>query len=319
MAGPDRGASTGALVSLSLRVLAVGTLVAAMTAAAASVVAGQVPGNARLERGAYVRLQGELLSVETNGVDWPELVAAWERATGVPLRLLFQPPGRPTASFRDVPFERGLRRLVGPEPALVVIYEASARSASEAVPVETWVLAPGSAPRGTPKPESRPDATAAAGAVSAPADPTLEARLAAVRARVADDDTAVPPLLEALRDPVPAIRQASAETLGDLVAEAAVGDLARSLRDPDTGVMDAAATALAQIGSRLAFIELAQALAGPDERVRSAAREALETVDRDHVMDVLRAASNDPDRRVRQLAPVARQAIDSFWPPEEEE
>jgi hypothetical protein len=53
--------------------------------------------------------------------------------------------------------------------------------------------------------------------------------------------------------------------------------------------------------------------------VRSAAREALETVDRDHVMDVLRAASNDPDRRVRQLVPVAQQAIDSFWPPEEEE
>jgi len=82
-------------------------------------------------------------------------------------------------------------------------------------------------------------------------------------------------LREALKHPLPDVREEAAQALGKMNDPAAVPALIEALEDPDPGVRRQAAYALGGMNDPAAVPALTEALANPDERVRRHAADVL--------------------------------------------
>ncbi len=92
---------------------------------------------------------------------------------------------------------------------------------------------------------------------------------------VAIGEPAIEPLTAALENEDPAVREAAADTLGDIGDSRAVDPLARALDDEDDAVREAAAEALGAIADPQAIPPLTDALDDEKRAVRQAVRDAL--------------------------------------------
>src|SRR5574341_1079877 len=205
-----------------------------------------------------VSFRGGRLSVETRGAALGEVLAEVQKKSGIKFRVRTTlPTDAISTSFRNVPVETAIRRLLGRDFDLVWFYTAPKRGLGKRV---GGLGAEGSVRR-QPKPGDSAD---------------LKARLTAIE-NLSDEKAAkaLPPLLSALSDNDARVRAAAAEALGELGGPSAVPALRAGLKDPDSEVREAGVDALGDIGGPEAERVLRQALADPDEDVRDAAVAAL--------------------------------------------
>jgi hypothetical protein len=252
-----------------------------------------------------VTFKDGLLSVETRGESsLSDLLAEVEKKSGIKFHVRKTLPNDTvSASFRDVPVENALKRLLGREFDLVWFYTASTKAGrSTAQPTEVWVVGRGErvgglvADAGKARRQPKPGDTA-----------DIKTRLQEIE-DLGDEDAAkaLPKLLGALADQDPRIRGAAAEALGEVGDVSAVDPLGKLLgSDADSDVREAAAEALGEIGSPAAVPALRDALKDAEEDVREAVVDALGAIGGSDAERVLRQALSDPDEDVRDAAAAA--------------
>jgi hypothetical protein len=253
-----------------------------------------------------VTFKDGLLSVETRGEQsLGELLAEVQKKSGIKFHVRKTLPNDAvSASFRDLPVETALKRLLGREFDLVWFYTAPKTGKAAPQPTEVWVVGRGErvgglladagkgAARRQPKPGDSAD---------------IKARLQEIE-DLGDEDSAkaLPKLLGALADKDPRIRGAAAEALGEVGDASAVEPLGKMLSgDADSDVREAAAEALGEIGSPNAVPALRAGLKDADEDVREAVVDALGSIGGPDAERVLRQALSDPDEDVRDAAAAA--------------
>ena len=115
----------------------------------------------------------------------------------------------------------------------------------------------------------------------------------------------IEPVLEAaLRDPIPRVRAAAAEALGDVEAKEAIAALLVAVDDDDGLVRERAITALGELGDPRATGRLERALGDPRPEVRFQATIAYPrvAVSRDDAIARLVEATKDEDELVSRIA-----------------
>ncbi len=129
----------------------------------------------------------------------------------------------------------------------------------------------------------------------------------------------VQPLIEALNDPDPYVREVAAQGLGYIGDERAAPALARALSDSVVWVRRRAASALVTVPAKKAQKALERAaIHDSDATVRRYAVEALGWIEDESVIPTLIAATKDANARVRRFAAQelgrrkARQALDAL-------
>lgn len=109
--------------------------------------------------------------------------------------------------------------------------------------------------------------------------PNMQVRLSAIDALESMGESAVPALIQALKDSDPAVRSGSASALGHIrpTTSAMIAALIEALRDDSEGVCHSAGYALGAIGpeARAAIPSLIRALRHPSAKVRDGAGWAL--------------------------------------------
>ena len=178
------------------------------------------------------------LSLEVREGSWGSVLQELRQRTGIHLHLHLRLEGPPSISFSDLPIERALRRLFGPEANFIFWYPAahSANTASDR-PTEVWVVGnSGDVHTSLTTPTDSPEAPAPAAQTNisepgnewttvfdkdlqAAQDTALsaadsEGRLAAIAylSRQANPG-AVGVLLEIIQDPDPHLRQSALDGL----------------------------------------------------------------------------------------------------------
>lgn len=279
-----------------------------------------------------VSFRNGLLSVEANGRTLGDLLAEIRQKSGITFTMRkTQASDLVTVSFRDVPIEAAIRRLVARDFDLVWFYAPSRSGQGTPMPIEVWVVGRG---------EGAGAFVADAGAVPRPPRPAGNADLT-VRPATAEDPagepgaTALPPFIAALNDPDPRVRAAAAgalgaadkrgaieppgpvpapdgepdvriaaaEATGGAAGSASVAPLGRLLtQDSDSGVRAAAADALGAIGSPESVALLRAGLTDADPQVRAAVVQALGSIAGREAERLLREALTDKDEDVRAAA-----------------
>jgi hypothetical protein len=252
-----------------------------------------------------VNFRDGLLTIETRGESLGDLLDEIQKKSGIKFHVRKTLPNDAvSASFRDVPVETALKRLLGREFDLVWFYTAPKAGKGTPQPTEVWVVGRGErvggmmadAGKGAAKRQAKPGDS-----------PALKERLAKID-DLADEDAAkaLPELLGALADKDPRIRAAAAEALGEVGDASAVEPLGKALAsDADSDVRDAAAEALGDIGSPNAVPLLSAGLRDADEDVRETVVDALGSIGGPDAERVLRQALSDPDEDVRDAAAAA--------------
>ena len=113
------------------------------------------------------------------------------------------------------------------------------------------------------------------------------------------DPAAVPPLIETLEDPSDDARRAAAKALGEIKDPAAIPPLIEALDDDTVNVCSAAAQSLAKIGHLAAIPPLVETLADPSDGVRSAVAKALGEIKDPTAIPPLTETLKDPYDEVR--------------------
>jgi hypothetical protein len=246
-----------------------------------------------------------LLTVEANGQILGDVLAEIRKKSGITFTMRKTLPNDAvTASFRDVPIETAIRRLVARDFDLVWFYTAPKSGQGAPVPVKVWVVGRGERVGGVV-------ADAGKGVVRRQAksgdSSVLKERLMKIE-DLADEDPAkaLPLLFGALNDQDPRIRASAAETLGEVGDPSAIEALGTALaKDTDSDVREAAAEALGELGSPNAVQVLRTGLRDADEDVREAVVDALGAIGGPDAERVLRQALADSDEDVRDAAVAA--------------
>jgi hypothetical protein len=108
----------------------------------------------------WMDFREERLSLEVHEGSWASVLQELRRRTGIHLHLHIRLEGPLTISFKDLPIERALRRLFGPEANFIFWYPAgqTTNTASDR-PTEVWVVGkardtPTSRPASSDRPET---------------------------------------------------------------------------------------------------------------------------------------------------------------------
>ena len=245
------------------------------------------------------------LSVEASDHMLGDVLAEIRKKSGIKFHVRKTlPTDAISASFRDVPVETAIQRLLGRDFDLVWFYTAPKSGRGAPQPTEVWVVGRGDraggrvadAGKGPVRRQPKPGDSA-----------DLKARLEAIE-DLADEDAAkaLPPLFSALSDKDARIRAAAAEALGEVGDRSAVEPLGKALAgDDDSGVREAAAEALGELGSPNAVPVLRAGLRDGDAEVREAVVDALADIGGPEAERVLRQALADSDEDVRDAAAAA--------------
>ena len=112
------------------------------------------------------------------------------------------------------------------------------------------------------------------------------------------------PLVAALGDEAPEVREAAATALGELAAPAAVGPLLARAEDADEDklVREAAVAALGAIGNPVAVPTLLRLIEEAPPQVRRRCVAALSVFEGDNIESALRRAATDRNPMVREAA-----------------
>ena len=250
----------------------------------------------------------------------PTLLQVIARQGGVEIFLHASLEGTVTATFRDVPLEEALRRILRTTNAVFIYSQRSSASAgaSQARLSEIHVY-PGSPSGATSAPRtvrsaepttvsattrSRLTAEATKDLLDGPS--TVSQKRAATTLGRTYDARNVGPLAQTLAEAEdPTVRLSAVKALGKLRAEQAVGPLGDVVvSDPDFDVREATAGALGKTWSAAAVSPLVQALQQDSSAlVRDAAARALgNTWDESAVDPLVQALTSDPNPRVRESA-----------------
>ena len=252
-----------------------------------------------------VTFKDGLLSVETRGESLGDLLAEIEKKSGIKFHVRKTlPSDAVSASFRDVPVETALKRLLGREFDLVWFYTAPKGGRGTPAPTEVWVVGRGErvggmvadAGKGAARLQPKPGDSA-----------DIKKRLDEID-DLSDEEAAkaLPKLLGALADKDARIRAAAAEALGEVGDLSAIEPLGKALAgDADSDVRQAAAEALGELGSPNAVPALRAALKDADSDVRESVADALGEIGGPDAERVLRQALSDPDEDVRDAAAAA--------------
>lgn len=222
-----------------------------------------------------------------------------------------------SAHFKELPIARALRRIVGSDYALVMLYEPSAPGAPLGRLLEVRVygdlrgdpaqvtIAPAAVPtpaRATGGSPAAGSGTTDAGGPDAYSGP---AGLAAVRTLAARGDPAAVAALGRILDTStdPAVRRAAIEALGGIGGDKAAGAAARGLGDEDPAIRALVVETLGDMEGDRATRTLGQVLFGePEPDIRLAAVARLRERDSAVARAFLDAAAGDPDPLVRDAA-----------------
>lgn len=202
-----------------------------------------------------VEFRHGLLSLEAKQAPWSKLLEVVSRQTAIRLRVNVPLEGSVTASFKEVPIERALRQLFGPDADFVLLYhDPHVTRAPGKRLTEVWVF--GRAPeasrtRATRDRNDGPVAStgqeaekwfatspqAARDAALSASDP--ETRLAAIASLgQRPDPQAVGTLLEIIEHRDPHMRQSALDALAPLLGSdpgvrEGLGRLMRTAEDPE--------------------------------------------------------------------------------------
>jgi len=255
--------------------------------------------------GPSVSFRAGRLTVEANDQMLGDVLAEIKKKSGIKFHVRKAlPTDAISASFRDVPVETAIQRLLGRDFDLVWFYTAPKSGRGAPQPTEVWVVGRGDraggrvadAGKGPVRRQPKPGDSA-----------DLKARLEAIE-DLADEDAAkaLPPLFSALSDKDARIRAAAAEALGEVGDRSAVEPLGKALAgDDDAGVREAAAEALGELGLPNAVPVLRAGLRDGDAEVREAVVDALADIGGPEAERVLRQALADSDEDVRDAAAAA--------------
>lgn len=245
------------------------------------------------------------LTVETRGESLSDLLAEVQTKSGIKFHVRKTlPTDAVSASFRDVPVETAIQRLLGRDFDLVWFYTAPKAGRGAPEPTEVWVVGRGERVGGAMADAGKGAAKRQAKAGDSSA---LKERLMQIE-DLADEDPAkaLPLLFGALNDQDSRIRAAAAEALGELGDPSAIEALGTALaKDTDSDVREAAAEALGEVGSPNAVQVLRTGLKDGDEDVRAAVVDALGEIGGPEAERVLRQALADSDEDVRDAAVAA--------------
>jgi len=200
------------------------------------------PRGVRAGSALWVDFHHGLLSVDVTQGAWDAVVQEVARRTGIRLHLALPLTGTITAAFTDLPVERALKRLFGPEANFIFLYPNQALPLTAVIPpADVWVLGrdrsevPGPSRQREPltgwiaPPESPPESNrdearefdrhpelAREMALNAP---DVMQRLRAIDyLRQQATPEAMSVLLEVVHDEHPRIRQRALEVLGPLAS-----------------------------------------------------------------------------------------------------
>jgi len=257
----------------------------------------------------------------------PTLLRAIARQSGIDIVLHASLEGTVSVTFRDVPLEEALRRILRTTNAVFIYSQRSAAHVG-APPARAGVpqarlsevhIYPGSTSVAASAPVVVRDAEPTTASMTTRSRLTAEAtkNLLGNRSRISQKRAAttlgrtydaknVGPLAQALAEDEDAtVRLSAVKALGKLRSEQAVGPLGDALlADPDFDVREATARALGKTWSATAVTPLVQALQQDSSAlVRDAAARALgNTWDESTVDPLVQALTSDPNPRVRESA-----------------
>lgn len=224
--------------------------------------------------GAQVQYAHGRLTVSATDVPLADLLQKVARATGLEVVFDVRPEGRTSLSFRDLPLDESLRRILRGR-------NFAFEYARPGVPAKLWIFSGSGAGKDSPRGrEIGPPPERASEVQSPQPDLTAEepsTRGAAVEA-LGDSGRAeaVEPLRQALRDEDEQVRESAIMALAGIGTEEAIQALGIALRDQAPWLREVAVTALGQFDSPAATQLLRQALSDSDEGVRQAAAAVLE-------------------------------------------
>jgi hypothetical protein len=245
------------------------------------------------------------LTVETRGEALADVLAEVQKKSGIKFHVRKTlPTDAVTASFRDVPVETAIQRLLGRDFDLVWFYTAPKTGRGAPEPTEVWVVGRGERVGGVVADAGKGAARRQAKSGDSSA---LKERLMEIEDLHEEDPAkALPLLFGALNDQDPRIRAAAVEALGEVGDPSAIEALGQALaKDTDSGVREAAAEALGELGSPNAVQVLRSGLKDADGVVREAVVEALADIGGPEAERVLRQALADSDEDVRDAAAAA--------------
>ncbi len=224
--------------------------------------------------GAQVQYAQGRLTVSATDVPLADLLQKVARATGLEVVLDARLEGRASLSFRDLPLDESLRRLLRGR-------NFAFEYARPGVPAKLWIFSGSPADKGSARvPEIGPPPQGTEEVQNLQSNLAAEepsTRGAAVEA-LGDSGRveAVEPLRQALRDEDEQVRESAIMALAGIGTEEAIQALGIALRDQAPWLREVAVTALAQFESPAATQLLRQALSDSDEGVRQAAAAVLE-------------------------------------------
>ncbi|WP_018753907.1 virulence factor [Paenibacillus sanguinis] len=136
-------------------------------------------------------------------------------------------------------------------------------------------------------------------------------RYAALEALQQPDESALPLLADALRDPQMQLRRLAVVYLGDLKTPEAMELLFQAMRDSSAAVRRTAGDTLSDIGDASATGPMIEALADKSKLVRWRAARFLYEAGTDDALEALRQAADDPEFEVGLQARMAVERIES--------
>lgn len=255
-----------------------------------------------------LRFDDGLLSLHANQRTYAEVLVAIQKETGIRFRYTIPMSEAVTLSFKDVPVQEALKRLLGREAQLMFRFSEGQSVASRAgVPEEVWILGKVSGPiaeAGGPADKSA--ASVGESGVARTQSPVPPAP-ADERQPDADPTTNEQLGMESLietaqsEDPMRRLQAVSAlAASGNADQETVNAALDAALTDEDAVVRAQAVQALVKRGGPEATGYLEQALRDQDSGVRIM---ALESVDPgQHGVDLVKQALSDSDPAVRAMA-----------------
>jgi hypothetical protein len=249
----------------------------------------------------YVTLVAGRLTVEANAAELATVLTEISCRSRIHFHGGDLPQRRVTVSFRNIPIEAALKRLVESDFNLLLIYDSMAIRDGANGLSDVWLF--------PVRPEQRMDVASIADSEGLERardaeNVDLQQRLDAIRT-LADVDARVagPRVLEAIDDNHPEIRRAAVVILGNVGDIAGVEPLARRLiTDPDPGIREAAAHALGRLRLVEGLGALRDGLRDPDKHVRAGVVDALGDIADDEAERLLRLALHDSENSVREAA-----------------
>jgi len=236
-----------------------------------------------------IRAEDNRLTVKLKDIPLEKVLTEIANQTGI--QIIFYGPmeGLLSADFSDLPLDKGLRRLTRDFDHIFIYHPAKAKGSE--LEIKKVIICSETGKRPNKRLERRVIESrnwTRQGPKEARLEPLVKAlkdRDPEVREEAVDslaelkDERAIVYLTDVLlSDKNEDVRESAAAALGELGDERAIDPLIQALRDKDAGVRESAVNALAEIGSKEVISPLMDALSDEDEDVREAVEEALEEI-----------------------------------------